>query len=103
MTPATAAEKAPDRSFFGHPRGLATLFLTESWERFSYYGMKAILLYYMYHRVSEGGLGIPSDTAKSLIGVYGASIYMAAIAGGWISDRLIGARRSTLYGGVLSS
>jgi POT family proton-dependent oligopeptide transporter len=93
--------KTADRAFFGHPRGLATLFFTEAWERFSYYGMKAILLYYMYDRVQDGGLGIDSATASSLIAVYGASIYMAAIAGGWISDRVLGARRATLYGGVL--
>ncbi|HWM40170.1 MAG TPA: peptide MFS transporter, partial [Streptomyces sp.] len=91
----------PGRKFFGHPRGLATLFFTEAWERFSYYGMKAILLFYMYDRVDDGGLGIDSGTAASLIAVYGASIYLAAIAGGWASDRLFGARRATLYGGVL--
>ncbi|HEX6446553.1 MAG TPA: peptide MFS transporter [Streptosporangiales bacterium] len=97
----TSRPDATDRAFFGHPRGLATLFFTESWERFSYYGMKAILLFYMYGRVSQGGLGIDSGTAKSLIAVYGASIYMAAIAGGWVSDRILGARRSTVLGGVL--
>ncbi len=89
------------REFFGHPRGLATLFFTEAWERFSYYGMKAILLFYMYDRARDGGLGIDSATAGSLIAVYGASIYLAAIAGGWVSDRLLGARRATLWGGVL--
>jgi len=87
--------------FAGHPRGLGGLFFTESWERFSYYGMRAILLYYMYDRVSEGGLAIPGDTARSLIAVYGSAIYLAAIAGGWVSDRVLGARRSTLLGGVL--
>ncbi|MFH8574043.1 peptide MFS transporter [Streptomyces sp. NPDC017993] len=92
---------AGERGFFGHPRGLATLFATEAWERFSYYGMKAILLYYMYDRATEGGLGIAPATASSLIAVYGASIYLAAIAGGWLSDRILGARRATLYGGVL--
>ncbi|AXB42657.1 peptide MFS transporter [Amycolatopsis albispora] len=89
------------RGFFGHPPGLATLFFTEAWERFSYYGMKAILLYYMYDRVSEGGLGLPSDTARSLVAVYGAAIYLAAIGGGWLTDRVFGTVRATLYGGVL--
>ncbi|UJW28354.1 peptide MFS transporter [Saccharothrix sp. AJ9571] len=93
--------KSSATGFFGHPSGLATLFFTEAWERFSYYGMKAILLYYMYDRVSEGGLGIPAETARSLVAVYGASIYLAAIGGGWLSDRVLGARRSTLYGGIL--
>lgn len=94
-------EPTPDRSFLGHPRALGGLFFTEAWERFSYYGMRAILLYYMYDRLSHGGLGMPAATARSLVAVYGSAIYMAAIAGGWVSDRIVGARRSTLYGGVL--
>lgn len=94
-------EPTPDRSFLGHPRALGGLFFTEAWERFSYYGMRAILLYYMYDRVSHGGLGMPDATARSLVAVYGSAIYLAAIAGGWVSDRLLGARRSTLYGGIL--
>ncbi|GAA3732701.1 POT family proton-dependent oligopeptide transporter [Spinactinospora alkalitolerans] len=89
------------RGFLGHPRGLATLFFTEAWERFSYYGMRALLLYYMYDRVADGGLGIDNGTALSLVAVYGSAIYMAAIAGGWVSDRLLGVRRCTLYGGIL--
>lgn len=96
-----AKQRADDRAFFGHPRGLSTLFFTEAWERFSYYGMKAILLFYMYDRTTQGGLGIPSATAKSLIAVYGAAIFLAAIGGGWVSDRLLGARRATLWGGAL--
>lgn len=87
--------------FFRHPRGLATLFFTEAWERFSYYGMKAILLFYMYDRVRDGGLGIEAGTASSLIAAYGSVVYMSAIAGGWVSDRMLGARRATIYGGVL--
>src|SRR5690625_7513265 len=63
--------------------------------------MRAILLYYMYSRVEDGGLAIDEGSARSLIAAYGASIYMAAIAGGWISDRLLGARRCTLIGGIL--
>ncbi len=90
-----------DRSFFGQPRGLVGLFFTEAWERFSYYGMRALLLYYMYDQVTQGGLGIPADTAKSVIAVYGSATYMTAILGGWISDRLLGDRRTTFVGGVL--
>ncbi|MGO1972739.1 MAG: peptide MFS transporter [Propionibacteriaceae bacterium] len=89
------------RGFFGHPRGLATLFGTEMWERFSYYGMKAILLFYMYGRLDEGGLGIEATTAAALVAAYGASIYLSAIAGGWVADRVLGARKSVLVGGVL--
>lgn len=100
MTTTTVAD-APKRGFFGHPRGLSTLFFTEMWERFSYYGMKAILVYYMYYQVQHGGLGIDPTLAKSLVSVYGASLYMAGIAGGWVADRLLGSRRSVAWGCVL--
>jgi POT family proton-dependent oligopeptide transporter len=90
-----------EKTFFGHPRGLATLFFTEMWERFSYYGMRAILALYLYSAVSAGGLGVPQSSALSLVSVYGASVYMASLPGGWVADRLLGARRSVLYGGFL--
>ncbi|MED4206230.1 peptide MFS transporter [Neobacillus mesonae] len=91
----------PQKGFFGHPKGLFTLFFTEFWERFSYYGMKAILVYYMYYSVSQGGLGIDQQTALAIASVYGALIYMSGIIGGWVSDRLIGPSKSMFYGGVL--
>lgn len=91
---------APQRGFFGHPRGLSTLFFTEMWERFSYYGMRAILGYYLYFAVAEGGLGIPESTALSVVSMYGASVYMSGIVGGWLADRVIGAQWSVFYGGV---
>nr|WP_145740068.1 peptide MFS transporter [Saccharopolyspora dendranthemae] len=91
----------PQKGFFGHPRGLLTLFFTEMWERFSYYGMRAILAYYLYYAVSEGGLGIPESTALSVVGVYGASVYMTGVLGGWLADRVVGAQRAVLYGGVI--
>nr|WP_093422801.1 peptide MFS transporter [Saccharopolyspora flava] len=92
---------APQKGFFGHPRGLLTLFFTEMWERFSYYGMRAILAYYLYYAVSEGGLGIPESTALSVVGVYGASVYMTGVLGGWLADRIMGAQKAVLYGGVI--
>jgi proton-dependent oligopeptide transporter, POT family len=98
---AQPTETIPQTGFFGHPRGLATLFGTEMWERFSYYGMRAILLFYMYDQVSAGGLGMPKPLAAALISVYGASIYLAAIAGGWVADRLLGPRYAVLVGGIL--
>ncbi|MFD0920263.1 peptide MFS transporter [Saccharopolyspora rosea] len=100
MSTSTVAD-APQRGFFGHPRGLSTLFFTEMWERFSYYGMRAILGYYLYFSVAEGGLGIPQSTALSLVGIYGASVYMTGIVGGWIADRLIGGQRAVFYGGFV--
>ena len=98
---ATSAAKAPQHGFFGHPRGLSTLFFTELWERFSYYGMKAILAYYLYYSVSQGGLGVDKSAALSLVAIYGSSVYMAGVGGGWLADRVFGSQRAVLYGGVL--
>ncbi|MFI8993684.1 peptide MFS transporter [Streptomyces sp. NPDC053542] len=101
--PLSEPPQAPpgDRGFFGHPRGLATLFFLEMWERFSYYGMSAILLYYLYDRTSDGGLGLDKPTASALVSVYGALVFMSGILGGWLADRLLGMRRAVLLGGVL--
>jgi len=98
---ATSAAKAPQHGFLGHPRGLSTLFFTELWERFSYYGMKAILAYYLYYSVSQGGLGVDKGAALSLVAIYGSSVYMSGVAGGWLADRVFGSQRAVLYGGVL--
>jgi POT family proton-dependent oligopeptide transporter len=92
---------APQRGFFGQPSGLSTLFFTETWERFSYYGMKAILLYYMYDQATAGGLGIDKGLAKSIVAVYGAALYMSGILGGWVADRILGSRNAIFWGGVL--
>ncbi len=90
-----------DRAFLGHPAGLSSLFFVEMWERFSYYGMRAILVYYLYDAVTSGGLGIAKETAQSVVAIYGASVYLLSVVGGLVADRLIGARRSVLYGGVV--
>ncbi|NUT17831.1 MAG: peptide MFS transporter [Hamadaea sp.] len=90
-----------DRSFFGHPRALSTLFLTEMWERFSYYGMRAILVLFLTATAAEGGLGMEDGQANALYGVYVGMVYLAALPGGWVADRLLGARRSVLYGGIV--
>jgi len=95
------ASAAVDTRFFGHPRGLATLFFTEMWERFSYYGMRAFLLFYMVTPVANGGLGFTDAQGTSLYGTYTGSAWGAAIVGGLIADRLIGQYRSVLYGGIL--
>jgi POT family proton-dependent oligopeptide transporter len=90
-----------DGTFFGHPRGLSTLFFTEMWERFSYYGMRALLILFMTAPAATGGLGFDSGTAGSIYGLYTFGVYALALPGGWIADRLIGQRRAVLYGGVL--
>ncbi|TNH31698.1 peptide MFS transporter [Micromonospora orduensis] len=92
---------ASERTFFGHPRALATLFLTEMWERFSFYGMRAILVLYLTAEVADDGLGLGEASANAVYGTYNAMVYLLALPGGWVADRLIGARRSVLWGGVV--
>jgi len=87
-------------TFFGHPRGLATLFFTEMWERFTYYGMRAVLVLFLVAAVTTGGLGIDDKTATAIYGLYTAGTYLAALPGGWVADRLIGAQRAVLVGGL---
>ena len=101
--PIAGALGAPkdDRWFFGHPRGLMTLFFTEMWERFSYYGMRALLMLFMVASVDKGGLGFDDRSAGAIYGLYTSMVYMATLPGGWIADRLIGQRRAVLYGGIL--
>jgi POT family proton-dependent oligopeptide transporter len=89
------------RSFFGHPSALATLFFTEMWERFTFYGMRALLVLFLVDAVGSGGYGLDDKTATSIYGLYTASVFMAALPGGWIADRLIGAQRAVLAGGIL--
>ncbi len=91
---------AQDRAFFGHPRGLSTLFFTEMWERFSYYGMRALLLLYMTAPLTAGGLGFDTAQGGAIYGLYTSMVYLATMPGGWIADRLIGPRRAVLYGGI---
>lgn len=86
-------------TFFGHPRGLATCFFTEMWERFTYYGMRAVLVLFLVGAVSHGGFGIDDKTAVAIYGLYTAGTFLAALPGGWIADRLIGAQRAVLIGG----
>jgi proton-dependent oligopeptide transporter, POT family len=90
-----------DRTFFGHPVGLSTLFFTEMWERFSYYGMRAILILFMVAPPAEGGLGFSVAQGGAVQGTYSAMVYMATLAGGWFADKLLGLRRSVFWGGVL--
>lgn len=93
-------DKNKDTAFLGQPRGLSTLFFTEMWERFSYYGMRAILLFYMYYAVSKGGLGFDQATAASIMSIYGSLVYLSGVVGGWLSDRVWGSRRTVFIGGI---
>jgi len=88
-------------TWFGHPTGLSTLFFTELWERFSYYGMRALLVLFMVDTVSSGGMGLDDKTASAIYGLYTAFVYLAALPGGWIADRLLGAQRAVWVGGLV--
>ncbi len=97
---AVAGVVAGGPSFFGHPRGLATLFFTEMWERFSYYGMRALLILFMTD-AAFGGLGFSAERAGAIYGLYTFGVYALALPGGWFADRLVGQRKAVLYGGIL--
>ncbi len=90
-------------TWLGHPRGLATLFFTEMWERFSYYGMRALLLLYMTAALNAGGLGMSDARGGAVYGLFTAGAYLANLPGGWIADRVLGQRKSVFWGGVLIS
>ena len=91
-----------DRGFFGHPRGLSTLFFTEMWERFSFYGIRPMLIAFMIVALTQGGMfGFDRETAGSILGIYAASVYLTSLPGGWIADRWLGLRRAIWYGGLL--
>jgi POT family proton-dependent oligopeptide transporter len=85
----------------GHPRGLTTLFFTEMWERFSYYGMRALLILYMTTAVASGGLGFDNKKAAGIYGAYTGSVYLMSIPGGWIADNVLGTRNAVFVGGVI--
>ena len=84
----------------GHPRGLYTLFFTEMWERFSFYGMRALLVLFMVDN-ARGGMGLDDKTATAIYGVYTAAVYLMSLPGGWLADRILGAQRAVWYGGII--
>jgi POT family proton-dependent oligopeptide transporter len=102
-TPASrpAAPRVDDARFFGHPRGLSTLFFTEMWERFSYYGMRALLILFMTAPVAAGGLGFDTAKAGPIYALYVSSVYLLSLPGGWVADRILGLRRAVFVGGVV--
>ncbi len=88
-------------TLFGHPRGLATLFFTEMWERFTYYGIQSILILFMVAASGRGGLGFGDQSANAIVGLYFGGTYLLSLLGGWVADRLIGGRLAVTAGGVL--
>jgi POT family proton-dependent oligopeptide transporter len=98
-----AAVATPDTRFFGHPLGLATLFFTELWERFSYYGMRALLVLFMTAAAAGAnpGLGLDVGTATAIYGLYTFFVYVLSLPGGWVADNMWGQRRAVFVGGVI--
>jgi len=98
----TALEQyTDDTRFFGHPRGLSTLFFTEMWERFSFYGLRPLLVLFMSAALSDGGFGFVRTQASAIVGIYAAGVYLFSLPGGWIADRWLGLRRAVFCGAVL--
>jgi proton-dependent oligopeptide transporter, POT family len=98
----TANETAlADDTFAGHPKGLFNLFFTEMWERFSYYGMRAILVLYMVAAATDGGLALTNKEAGQIYGLYTMAVYFSALPGGFVGDKIFGARRAVLLGGII--
>ena len=95
------AQQGDTAGWFGHPRGLSTLFFTEMWERFSFYGLKALLILFMTAAATKGGLGFTDQRAGSVIGWYGFGVYASAIGGGLLADKVLGQYRSVLLGGII--
>ena len=100
---AAITKQEHQKELFGHPVGLYVLFFTEMWERFSYYGMRAILVLYLVQTTSDAnpGLGWTNGEALALYGWYTMLVYVASIPGGWIADKFLGQKKSVLYGGIL--
>src|SRR5580765_6776244 len=96
IQPLAARARPPQR----HPVGLYTLFFTEMWERLSYYGMRALLVLFMVDSV-RGGMGLDEKTAGAIYGLYTGGVYLAALPGGWLADRFLGAQRAVWYGGII--
>jgi POT family proton-dependent oligopeptide transporter len=95
----TSQTPAAQKQWFGHPRGLSTLFFTEMWERFSYYGMRALLILFLVGSVQTGGFGLTDKTAAAIYGLYTGFVYLMALPGGWVADRILGQRNAVFLGG----
>jgi POT family proton-dependent oligopeptide transporter len=102
-TDAPPGPAVPPGTWFGHPRGLATLFATEMWERFSYYGLRPLLILFMAATVTNGGYGFDRTQASSIVGIYAAFVYLMSLPGGWVADRWLGLRRAIFIGACLIS
>lgn len=99
----TTTEQAKLNDFFGHPRGLSTLFFTELWERFSYYGMRALLVLFMTAEAlgDNPGLGLGVGEAAAIYGIYTFFVYVLSLPGGWVADNIWGQKKAVFVGGCI--
>src|SRR5262249_317890 len=89
------------KQWLGHPRGLSTLFFTEMWERVSYYRMRGLLILFLVASVKTGGFGLTDQAAAAIYGLYVGFVYLMALPGGWVADRILGQRRAVFVGGCI--
>ena len=97
----TSVNSEGGRTFFGHPYPLSGLFLSEMWERFSFYGIRPLLILFMAATVFDGGMGLPREQASAIVGIFAGSMYLAALPGGWLADNWLGQQRAVWYGSIL--
>ncbi|AXY33532.1 peptide MFS transporter [Yersinia pseudotuberculosis] len=97
----TSVNTQGGRTFFGHPYPLSGLFLSEMWERFSFYGIRPLLILFMAAAVLDGGMGLPREQASAIVGIFAGSLYLAALPGGWLADNWLGQQLAVWYGSIL--
>ena len=97
----SSVNKNESRTFFGHPYPLGSLFFTEMWERFSFYGIRPLLILFMAATVYDGGMGLARESASAIVGIFAGCMYLAALPGGWLADNWLGQQRAVWYGSIL--
>jgi POT family proton-dependent oligopeptide transporter len=97
----SSVNKNESRTFFGHPYPLGSLFFTEMWERFSFYGIRPLLILFMAATVYDGGMGLARENASAIVGIFAGSMYLAALPGGWLADNWLGQQKAVWYGSIL--
>jgi POT family proton-dependent oligopeptide transporter len=96
-----SVNKNESRTFFGHPYPLGSLFFTEMWERFSFYGIRPLLILFMAATVYDGGMGLARENASAIVGIFAGTMYLAALPGGWLADNWLGQQKAVWYGSIL--
>lgn len=97
----SSVNKNETRTFFGHPYPLGSLFFTEMWERFSFYGIRPLLILFMAATVYDGGMGLARENASAIVGIFAGTMYLAALPGGWLADNWLGQQKAVWYGSIL--